>query len=63
MAVVRVEAVTIPAGPAITAKQEDPVAHAHDLRRERCLLLVACTRARDFLHVSYIDTPSPFLPT
>jgi len=28
---------------------------------ERCLLFVACTRARDSLYVSYAGKPSPFL--
>jgi hypothetical protein len=63
MAAVAVEADTMPASSAVTPEDEDPVAHAHDLQRERCLLFVACTRARDFLHVSYVDNPSPFLPT
>ena len=30
-------------------------------QRERCLLFVACTRARDALHVSHSGTASPFL--
>jgi superfamily I DNA/RNA helicase len=54
---------TMPASSAVTPEDEDPVAHAHDLQRERCLLFVACTRARDFPHVSYVDNPSAFLPT
>lgn len=28
---------------------------------ERCLLFVACTRARDGLYVSWSGEPSPFL--
>lgn len=31
--------------------------------RTRCLLFVACTRARDHLCVSYSGSPSPFLPS
>lgn len=46
----------------ITDASEDPVAHSHDMQRERNLLFVACTRARDTLHVSYSGEPSPFLP-
>ena len=46
----------------VTDVSEDPVAHAHDLQRERNLLFVACTRARDTLYVSYSGEPSPFLP-
>jgi hypothetical protein len=30
--------------------------------RERCLLFVACTRAREELAVSWSGAPSPFLP-
>ncbi|GAA4081184.1 UvrD-helicase domain-containing protein [Actinomadura miaoliensis] len=45
----------------VTRQADDPVAHTHDLQRERCLLFVACTRARDDLYVSYTGTPSPFL--
>ena len=29
--------------------------------RVRCLLFVACTRARDHLYLSYSGSPSPFL--
>jgi len=62
VAVVGADAGTVPAAGAVTAVDEDPVAHAHDLQRERCLLFVACTRARDLLYVSYTGEPSPFLP-
>ena len=43
-------------------KREDAVAHAQDLQRERCVLFVACTRARDHLYVSGTGEPSLFLP-
>jgi superfamily I DNA/RNA helicase len=39
----------------------DPLAHAQDLQRERCLLFVALTRARDHLYISYSGSPSAFL--
>ena len=61
LAVVGVDADTVPAKGAVTAESEDPVAHQHDLARERFLLFVACTRARDSLYVSYVGEPSPFL--
>lgn len=61
LAAVGVDAGTVPAKAAVTAESEDPVAHEHDLLRERCLLFVACTRARDSLYVSYVGNPSPFL--
>jgi superfamily I DNA/RNA helicase len=51
----------VPAPAAVTAVEEDALAHAQDLQRERCLLFVACTRARDHLYVSYSGSPSPFL--
>lgn len=52
----------VPLARAVTPDSTDAVAHAHDLQRERCLLFVACTRARDDLYVSYTGDPSPFLP-
>lgn len=61
VALIGVEDRVIPAGVAVTAEAEDPLAHAQDLQRERCLLFVACTRARDHLVVSYAGAPSPFL--
>lgn len=56
-----VDAASVPAGGALTPHAEDPIAHDHDLHRERCLLFVACTRARDALHVTHTGSPSPFL--
>jgi superfamily I DNA/RNA helicase len=52
----------LPHPQAVVAMQEDPIAHRDSVHRERCLLYVACTRARDRLYVSYSGTPSPFLP-
>lgn len=51
----------VPSPKAVIPAAEDKVAHAQDLQRERCLLFVACTRARDHLYLSYSGTPSPFL--
>jgi superfamily I DNA/RNA helicase len=45
----------------ITVPHEDALINAQDLQRERCLLFVACTRARDHLYVSYAGEQSPFL--
>jgi len=61
VAVIGVEDGVIPARSAVTPPAEDPVAHEQDLQRERCLLFVACTRARDSLYLSYAGTPSPIL--
>jgi superfamily I DNA/RNA helicase len=62
VAVIGVEQRLVPALAAVTSADEDPVAHAQDLQRERCVLFVACTRARDHLYVSYAGEPSVFLP-
>jgi superfamily I DNA/RNA helicase len=52
----------VPDPGAIATDDGDPLAHAQDLQRERCLLFVACTRARDHLYVSHTGEPSRFLP-
>ena len=62
VAVIGVEDGLVPDPAAITADDEDPLAHAQDLQRERCVLFVACTRARDHLYVSATGEPSAFLP-
>ncbi|TDC89593.1 hypothetical protein E1285_16240 [Actinomadura sp. 7K507] len=61
VAVVGAEEGAIPASLAITPEAEDGKAHAQDLQKERRLLFVTCTRARDHLYVSYTGKPSPFL--
>jgi superfamily I DNA/RNA helicase len=61
VAVVGAHAGLLPHPSALTPAEEDPLQHAHDLARERSLLFVACTRARDALRVSWHGTPSPFL--
>jgi len=42
--------------------ESDPVGVADHVDRERSLLFVAATRARDLLIVTGWGTPSPFLP-
>ena len=59
MAVICLNDKVLPA--AVTPIEEDALSHAQDLLRERCLLFVACTRAREQLSVSWYGTPSPFL--
>jgi superfamily I DNA/RNA helicase len=61
VAVIGVADGTVPAPGALADAAADPVAHARDLQRERCLLFVACTRARNHLYVSYNGSPSAFL--
>lgn len=53
---------TLPLPQAVVSVQEDPVRHALDLQQERCLLFVACTRARERLRVSWAGARSELLP-
>jgi len=62
VAVIGVEQGLVPEPSAVTLEDEDPVAYAQDLQRERCVLFVACTRARDHLYVSGTGEQSVFLP-
>jgi len=61
MCVAGVSAEYVPAAKAVSPIEDDKQAHQQDLERERCLLFVACTRAREELHVSWHGEPSPFL--
>jgi hypothetical protein len=62
VAVIGVERGLVPDQATITPEGEDPVAYAQDLQRERCVLFVACTRAREQLYVSGTGELSTFLP-
>ncbi|WP_433533003.1 UvrD-helicase domain-containing protein [Micromonospora sp. CA-263727] len=62
LAVVGLDAGVLPAPNALTSAAEDAHAHRQDLQRERCLLFVALTRARDVLYLSHSGTPSQLLP-
>ncbi|MDF5755554.1 UvrD-helicase domain-containing protein [Spongiactinospora sp. TRM90649] len=62
VAVVGLNHDVLPSPSAVTPAEEDGTTHRQDLQRERCLLFVACTRARDSLYVSYHGDPSAFLP-
>ena len=61
VAVIGVEEGVVPDPAAVTTDDGDPLAYAQDLQRERCVLFVACTRARDHLYVSHTGEPSHFL--
>ncbi|MFF1357390.1 UvrD-helicase domain-containing protein [Streptomyces sp. NPDC058297] len=61
VALVGVNDSAIPNPKAITSPDVDLLQHKADLMAERCLLFVACTRARDTLYVSWSGRPSPFL--
>lgn len=61
IAVAGVSAKHVPEAKALTPIDEDKHTHEQDLERERCLLFVACTRAREELRVTWHGEPSPFL--
>lgn len=52
----------LPCRPAVTPESEDPIRHRSDLLRERSLVYVAATRARERLAVTWNGEPSPLLP-
>ncbi|WP_030868127.1 UvrD-helicase domain-containing protein [Streptomyces sp. NRRL S-37] len=62
VAVAGATASAFPFPPAVTPADVDGLQNATDLAAERCLLFVACTRAREALYVSYSGRPSEFLP-
>jgi superfamily I DNA/RNA helicase len=62
LAVVAANADNIPLPAATTPAAEDQVQHDLDILRERSLLYVACTRARDELVVTSSGSPSTLLP-
>ncbi|MCT2590871.1 exodeoxyribonuclease V subunit gamma [Streptomyces sp. N2-109] len=61
VAVIGVHDGALPFPRAITPEDLDRLQHEADLLAERCLLFVACTRARDGLYVSWSGEPSSFL--
>nr|WP_308201546.1 UvrD-helicase domain-containing protein [Sphaerisporangium perillae] len=62
VAIIGVGEHAVPPSSAITPADEDLIAHHQDLQRERCLLFVAATRAREELSLSWHGAPSRFLP-
>lgn len=61
MCVAGVTAKWVPTSNAVTSIDDDKQTHQRDLERERCLLFVACTRAREELLVTWHGQPSPFI--
>ncbi|MFJ9952577.1 UvrD-helicase domain-containing protein [Kitasatospora sp. NPDC091207] len=61
VAVLGASAEAVPFAREITPADIDPLQHESDLLRERCLLFVACTRAREALRVTWSGQPSEFL--
>jgi AAA domain-containing protein/UvrD-like helicase family protein len=62
VAVVGASQDNLPLLQAVTAVTEDPVRHALDVQQERCLLFVACTRARERLRISWSGAQSDLVP-
>ena len=52
---------TLPHPRSLTSRHEDEVQHREDLQREKCLLYVAVTRARDTLAITWSGEPSRYL--
>jgi ATP-dependent exoDNAse (exonuclease V) beta subunit len=63
LAVVGVNEHLVPPQKAVTPIDEDETTHRYDLQRERCLLFVACTRAREKLSITWHGTTSPLIST
>lgn len=61
VAVIGVNDGALPYAKAVTSADVDRLQHEADVMAERCLLFVACTRARDGLYVSWSGGPSRFL--
>lgn len=62
VAVADVDDQTLPLRSALTPASADQLQHDREVHMERCLLYVACTRARDDLWVGWAGRPSPFVP-
>lgn len=62
LAVIAANGDNLPLPAAVTPASQDRVQHDLDVLRERCLLYVACTRARDELMVTSSGHPSRLLP-
>ncbi|MFC8449170.1 UvrD-helicase domain-containing protein [Kitasatospora sp. NPDC057223] len=61
VAIISVGAEHVPQPGAVTPASEDRLQHDRDLQRERSLLFVAATRAREQLAISWAVKPSEFL--
>ncbi|MFJ5271787.1 UvrD-helicase domain-containing protein [Streptomyces sp. NPDC088358] len=62
VAVLGVTASAVPFSREVTPASVDALQHDSDLLRERCLLFVACTRAREALSVTWSGAASSFVP-
>lgn len=62
VAILGVTASAVPFSREMTPASVDALQHDSDLLRERCLLFVACTRAREALAVTWSGAASSFVP-
>ncbi|MFJ5225117.1 UvrD-helicase domain-containing protein [Streptomyces sp. NPDC088400] len=62
VAVLGATASALPFAREVTGVEVDSLQHGSDMLRERCLLFVACTRAREALQVSWSGAVSEFVP-
>ena len=62
VAIVECDDDNMPAHWDLTPAAADPVQREQDIQRERCLLYIAATRARDRLWVGWSGKASRFLP-
>jgi superfamily I DNA/RNA helicase len=61
VAMIDLSASSVPPAAAIISAEEGPLGHAQDLQRERCLLYVVATRAREMLYVSHTGDLTPLM--
>ena len=61
VAIIGASAGQMPADFAVTPDSADHIEHQHGTQRERSLLFVSATRARDALAITWTGQPSPFL--
>jgi mRNA-degrading endonuclease RelE of RelBE toxin-antitoxin system len=61
VAIVGADVRHIPLGVAVTPETIDRLDHQRDIQRERSLLFVSATRAREALSITWSGLPSPFL--
>ncbi|MCN0179972.1 UvrD-helicase domain-containing protein [Salinispora arenicola] len=62
VAIVGVDARHVPLETAVTPEDADRLEHQRDIQRERSLLFVSATRAREALAITWSGRPSQFLP-
>jgi superfamily I DNA/RNA helicase len=61
VAIVGVDARHVPLPAAVTPAETDRLEHQRDIQRERSMLFVSATRAREALSITWAGRPSPFV--